>query len=119
MCLNRIDNKDATLNIPSFAEAVQDRNVPFMNGILEFMQVLYTDINLFESFKVEQMLVLNMICVDPEESGKGLALKMIKWSQNLAENKGIKALTAETTGIASSKVFQKVAFINHVDINVR
>lgn len=59
---------------------------------------------------MDKMLVLNMICVSPEESGKGVALEMMNWSQDLASKNGISVLTAETTGIASSKVFQKANY---------
>ncbi len=40
VCLNKVDFSDAAQNIPSFAEAVEGRNI-FMNRILEFMDDLY------------------------------------------------------------------------------
>ena len=40
VCLNKIDYKDETKRIPSFAEAVEGRDI-FMNKILDFMDVLY------------------------------------------------------------------------------
>ena len=40
LCLNKIDYLDETKRIPSFAEAVEGRDI-FMNKILEFMDVLY------------------------------------------------------------------------------
>lgn len=61
-------------------------------------------------FQVDKMLVLNMICVSPEESGKGLALEMMQWSEKIARENGISILTAETTGIASTKVFEKANY---------
>lgn len=41
ICLNKIDFSDSKLNIPSFAEAVQDKKDLFIHKILEFMDVLY------------------------------------------------------------------------------
>ena len=58
------------------------------------------------------MLVINMICVAPIASGRNLALKMIQWTENLSKNQNIPLLTAETTGIASAKTFEKCGFSN-------
>ena len=65
------------------------------------------DVNLFQTCQVDKMLEINMICVCPEETGQGLAFQMIEWSEKEAKNCGIKAMTGETTNVASSKVFQK------------
>ena len=51
-----------------------------------------------------------MICVSPNESGQGLASKMMDWSESEAKKSGLTLMTAETTGIASSKIFQKCLF---------
>ena len=48
-----------------------------MNRILDFMDVLYQDIDLFETCQVEKMFVLNMICVSPDESGQGCNYQVI------------------------------------------
>ena len=40
LCLNKIEYLDETKRIPSFAEAVEGRDI-FMNKILEFMDFLY------------------------------------------------------------------------------
>ena len=40
LCLNKIDYLDENKRIPSFAEAVEGRDI-FMNKILEFMDILY------------------------------------------------------------------------------
>ena len=56
------------------------------------------------------MFVLNMICVSPNESGQGLASKMMNWSENMAKTSGLSIMTAETTGIGSTKLFQKSKF---------
>ena len=53
-----------------------------------------------------------MICVAPIASGRNLALKMIQWTENLSKNQNIPLLTAETTGIASAKTFEKCGFSN-------
>ena len=58
------------------------------------------------------MLVLNMICVAPKASGRNLALQMIQWTENLSKNQNIPLMTAETTGIASAKTFEKCGFSN-------
>ena len=51
-----------------------------------------------------------MICVSPNESGQGLASKMMNWSENMAKTSGLSIMTAETTGIGSTKLFQKSEF---------
>jgi GNAT superfamily N-acetyltransferase len=52
-----------------------------------------------------------MICVASQATGKGLATKLMKWSERIAhEEAGCKVLTAETTGAASARVFEKMAF---------
>ena len=48
-----------------------------MNRILDFMDVLYQDIDLFETCQVEKMFVLNMICVSPDESGQGCTYQVV------------------------------------------
>ena len=40
LCLNKIDYLEETKRIPSFAEAVEGRDI-FMNKILDFMDILY------------------------------------------------------------------------------
>ena len=56
------------------------------------------------------MFVLNIICVSSNESGQGLASKMMNWSENMAKTSGLLIMTAETTGIGSTKLFQKSNF---------
>ena len=68
------------------------------------------DVDLLKSNQVEQSLVINMLCVDPQEAGKGLGLQMLSWSEAQARKHGLSLITAETTGIASSCVFQKAQF---------
>ena len=83
-------------------------------GSIKFQYLHYSfqDINLFEKHNVNEILVINMICVAPIASGRNLALKMIQWTENLSKNQNIPLLTAETTGIASAKTFEKCGFSN-------
>ena len=53
-----------------------------------------------------------MICVAPKASGRNLAPQMIQWTENLSKNQNIPLMTAETTGIASAKTFEKCGFSN-------
>ena len=128
VCLNKLAYSDPKKNIPSFSEAVQGKNIFFMNEILALMDEVYKvryykitnaerhdyfaiqDVDLFKESNEEQMLVINMLCVSSEMAGQGLGLKMMEWSENLAKEKGISLMTAETTGVASGRLFQKAGF---------
>ena len=72
---------------------------------------VHQDVDLFKAHDVEQMLVLHMICVSPQESGQNLALQMIQWTEEDAKAHRVKVLTAESTGLASAKVFAKANYV--------
>ena len=110
LCLNKIIYKDETKNIVSFEDVVKDKDI-FINKILAFMDVLYQDVELFDD-KTEEILILHMICVSDEYKGLGIASKMMNWSEEKAKSQNITVLSAETTGIASAKIFQKANFQN-------
>lgn len=114
LCLNKIAFKDASKNIVSFEDVVKDQNI-FMNKILEFMDVLYENVDVFQeedndSITVDKVLLLHMICVSEDFKGHGISSKMMKWSETQAKSQDITLLSAETTGIASAKVFQNADF---------
>ena len=110
LCLNKIAFKDSSKNIVGFEDVVKYKNI-FMNKILEFMDVLYENVDLFqEDDSIEKVLILHMICVSEEFKGHGISSQMMKWSEIQAKSHDISLLTAETTGIASAKIFQKADF---------
>ena len=58
----------------------------------------FQDIDMFKICQMDKMLVVNMICVAPEETGKGLSYQMMQWTEKKAIEKGLKVITSETTG---------------------
>ena len=107
LCLNKIAFKEPSKNIASFEDVVKDKDI-FMNRILEFMDVLYENVDVFQDH--DQVLILHMICVSEDFKGQGISSQMMKWSETQAKSRDITMLSAETTGIASAKIFQNADF---------
>ena len=80
------------------------------NFFTHFWKLYSQDVNLLEKHGTDSMMVLNMVCVAPQHSGKGISIKMIKWTEERTKKLNVKFMTAETTGIASAKIFGKCGF---------
>ena len=65
---------------------------------------------MFEKHKLDKILIINMICVDPQASGKGISIQMLRWTEQITLKSNIQLMSGETTGIASAKIFEKCGF---------
>ena len=70
----------------------------------------FQDVDFFAQYEVERMFVFNMIAVDSGFGGRGIGTQLMMRAVQFAFDKGFRVLTAETTGVASAKIFQKLDF---------
>lgn len=108
--LNKVVYKCDDANIVSFKEAIFDQPDSFMWHILNFMDHLYKDIDLFEKYEVDRMFVFHMIAVDSNFGGRGIGTELVLRGIEHATRHGFRVLTSETTGAISGKIFQKLGF---------
>ncbi|KAJ9585917.1 hypothetical protein L9F63_020425 [Diploptera punctata] len=105
-CLSKILTKDEIFNhdIPEFDDPNGD---PLNSGIVRMLLRVHRKLDLFSLFKVNQILEVGLVSVEPSHVGRGLAARMVQRSLELGAKRGLKYAKADCTGPASAAAAKK------------
>ncbi|XP_071540774.1 arylalkylamine N-acetyltransferase 1-like [Panulirus ornatus] len=110
VAINSIKKRGDAPGPDDFLAWIDPQRDPKMFKIISFLTQLASDIDFFGQYKVDKFFNFELLNVDKEYGGRGIASMLVLQSCNVARTQGFSCLVAETTGIFSAKIFGKHAF---------
>ncbi|XP_022918369.2 arylalkylamine N-acetyltransferase 1-like [Onthophagus taurus] len=103
VCLNKIRTKIETDDV-NFED-------PVFSQIVGIMEKGDTECKIFEKYpNIDQYLQHDIVSVDPNIRGQGIATKLLDMSRDVAIKRGIKLLRVDCTSLFSAKAAERLGF---------
>ncbi|XP_064119184.1 uncharacterized protein LOC135224264 [Macrobrachium nipponense] len=110
VAINSIKRRGDPPGPDDFLAWIDPKKDPKMYRIISFLTQLAGDIDFYGNYNVDRFLSFELLNVDKEYGGRGIASMLVEQSCNVARKQEFTCLVAETTGIFSAKIFARHAF---------